>query len=170
MRLTPLRATALICALAAPAAATANIAISFRDSAPKDIFVLRNDSGCDLGAMTVTLDLSASASGLIFDTRPAGAGVEVYQPFEIVAGGELLTNLPEVGDGMTRLDLNFVRFPAGQTVQFTIDVDDTLPRGQWGQIRVSGGEMAGAEVVLDGERAAFQPDGTASLPVVRCMS
>lgn len=162
-----LAALPLVCALTAPAAA--DITVSFRDSAPKDIFVLRNEGACDLGKMSLTIDLSASASGLIFDTTASGAGVEVFQPFEIVRGGAYLSALPNVGDGMTSLTLEFDRFPAAGEVQFTIDVDDTLPRGQWGQIRVSGGEMAGAELAGLERRVSFNAKGVAALPVTACM-
>ena len=163
----PLRTAFIVCVTAAPA--VADISVSFRDSAPKDVFIVSNTSDCPIDAMTLTLDLSASASGLIFDTTASGAGVEVFQPFEIVDGREFLNALPRVADGATRLDLAFSTFPPGAKVQFTIDVDDTLPKGQWGQIRVSGGEMAGAEIAADGVRAAFNPTGLAVLPVSACV-
>ena len=167
-RFTPLALATTATVLAT--AALADVTMSFRDSAPKDIFVVKNASGCDLGAVTLTLDLSGSASGLIFDTAAQGAGVEVFQPFEIVAGAQFLDTLPSVSDGMTSMDLSLTRFPAGATVEFTIDVDDTLPRSQWGQIRVSGGEMAGAELIGLERRAAFNADGIAQLPVTTCLS
>ena len=162
-----LPAATLCAAFATPG--LADITVSFRDSAPKDIFVLHNASGCDLGAVRITLDLSGSASGLIFDTTAQGAGVEVFQPFEIVSGGGYLAGVPQVLDGMNRLDLSLTRFPADGRVQFTIDVDDTLPRSQWGQIRVSGGEMAGAEVIGLDRRASFNAEGLAVLPVTACL-
>ena len=153
--------------LATPA--LSDITVSFRDSAPKDIFVLENEGGCDLGALTLTLDLSSSDAGLIFDTTAQGAGVEVFQPFEIVAGGGYLAATPQVSDGQNRLELSLTSFPAGARMQFTIDVDDTLTSGQWGQIRVSGGEMSGAEVIGLDRRATFDKNGVAVLPVRACL-
>ena len=67
------------------------IEVRFIESAPKDRFIINNTSECNLSEFTFSIDLSESVGKLIFDTTEAGAGVEVFQPFEIVSGNiELL--------------------------------------------------------------------------------
>lgn len=135
--------TALIClALASPAAA--DLKMQFSEGAPKDRFTLTNIGGCALPAMTVTLDLGAAPAGLIFDTTASGAGVEVFQPFELVAGAELLSTTPAVVDGDAAIVLPLRGLAAGESLAFTIDVDDT---GGAREITVSGSEIAGARIL-----------------------
>ncbi len=120
---------------------TAALAVAFHEGAPKDRFVFRNAGSCDLEGMDITLDLSTSASGIIFDVTGTGAGVEVFQPFEIISGKAFVASQPSVGDGDTRLTLRLNSLPAGKEVAFTIDVDDT---GGTREITVSDSEMRGA--------------------------
>jgi hypothetical protein len=137
--------------LALPALpAWADIGVRFIEGAPKDRFEITNLAGCAAVAAEVVIDLSKSAAGLVFDTTGQGAGVEVFQPFELVAGAKALAKMPKVVDGDTQLVLSIQRLAAGQRVVFTIDVDDTVStRG----ITVSGSEIEGAEVRVHGAGA-----------------
>jgi hypothetical protein len=149
----------------------AGLKVSFNESAPKDRFSLHNDSNCDFKNVSVEIDLSASAANLIFDTTSAGAGVEVFQPFEKVAGQFELQGT--VTDGEQRLTLMINEFPAGETVSFTIDVDDTLERSELGNIRVSSSEMQGSQVniQLDGNVATgtFGSNNTSIVEIESCV-
>jgi hypothetical protein len=126
----------------------ANVEIRFNESAPKDIFTLKNLSKCDLRDVVLELDLSNSMGRLIFDTTAAGAGVEVFQPFEVRQGNMTLTSASMVQDGDTALSVRIDQITAGETVSFTIDVDDTLPKSELGNIRVSGAEIEGGVIRL----------------------
>lgn len=162
--------TALLClVLASPAAA--DLSMQFREGAPKDRFTLTNTGDCALSAMTVTLDLGAAPAGLIFDTTASGAGVEVFQPFELVAGAELLRKTPAVLDGDAAIVLPLRGLAAGESVAFTIDVDDT---GGAREITVNGSEIAGARLVAEigGQTlsAPFTEDAVATVKTYSCTS
>ncbi|MEM7440093.1 MAG: aggregation factor core [Pseudomonadota bacterium] len=133
--------------------AQANLNAAFIEGAPKDRFVFENAGDCAISDATIVLDLSTSPSGLIFDTTGAGAGVEVFQPFELVSGKDALKGVPQVTDGDTAIRLSVARLEPGASVAFTIDVDDTTSSRA---ITVNGSEIAGAQVVLDhgGKKAA----------------
>jgi hypothetical protein len=115
------------------------------------------------------LDLSGSASGLIFDVTSTGAGVEVFQPLELVAGKAALTMLPAVKDGDNKLVLNIGALGPDERIAFTIDVDDTAGGRE---ITVSGSEIEGAAVALTVEntstRASFSSNAEASLITPVC--
>ncbi len=66
--------------------AQANIEVDFYESAPKDRFVIKNTGKCLLQDLTLEIDLTKSAGRLIFDTTATGAGVEVFEPFEVTRG------------------------------------------------------------------------------------
>lgn len=140
--------TILIAAFAATLAtpAFADLQIRFDEGAPKDRFVIKNAGNCALTDAKLTIDLAGSPYGLIFDVTGRGAGVEVFQPFELAAGGAALKSQPIVRDGDNRLTLDFGSLPAGETLSFTIDVDDTVNNRE---ITVSDAEIAGATVRLD---------------------
>lgn len=165
--------TTALCAailfVAAASGANAELRVNFYEGAPKDRFRIENAGNCALPAATVTLDLSASSAGLIFDVTDAGAGVEVFQPFEVVEGVEVLTQIPTVSDGQSQIRLDLAGLAPGQAVAFTIDVDDTL--GQRA-ITVSGSEIEGATVAytLDGNTftATFSSNAEAGIPVSGC--
>jgi hypothetical protein len=123
--------------------AFADIGVRFIESAPKDRFEITNLAACDVVATDVVVDLGTAAGGLIFDVTGAGAGVEVFQPFDLVAGADALAAVPKVADGDTQVALSIRRLAPGKRIAFTIDVDDTVsPRG----IMVSGSEIQGAVV------------------------
>ena len=155
-------------------AAQADMAVRFDEGAPKDRFRIVNLSTCPTGPVDLTIDLSGSSAGLIFDTTAQGQGVEVFQPFELVEGADLVTGVPTVRDGDARLTLSLQDLPAQASVAFTIDVDDTLARSSNGQIMVSGSEIAGARVTLTGATlsgaANFDQSATASISLNTCLT
>lgn len=154
--------------------ASAQIEVSFVDSAPTDIFEIRNTSACPSGTMELTIDLKGSDAGLLFDTTPVGVGVQVSQPFVLTKGAEFVAGIPQVSDGARQLTLSVTDLPGESAIGFTIDVDDTLVQSGNGQIRVSGSEMAGASVRLTGaavaETAPFNATGQAVLSLNTCLS
>jgi len=165
MRIAALLATAVF--LASPA--YADLQVRFDEGAPKDRFTITNTGGCALGATAVTIDLEGSPYGLIFDVTDQGAGVQVFQPFEVSSGKERLKARPQVTDGQNRLTLELVGLAAGESVSFTIDVDDTSNSRQ---TMVSNQEILGAEVVTQSaagtSRASFQEDATATVELSGC--
>ncbi|MEL6998013.1 MAG: aggregation factor core [Pseudomonadota bacterium] len=151
--------------------ALSDIRVTFTEGAPKDRFTIASTSDCDIGTTEIVLDLSGSAHGLIFDTTGAGQGVSVYQPFEIVSGAGLLTALPSVQDGDKVIRLSLAELPYGQTIAFTIDVDDTAGISE---TMVSGAEITGASVSVQtpgsAQTATFDASATASVPLNDCLS
>jgi hypothetical protein len=137
-----LRLTACVLALTT-GMAHADLLMEFDEGAPKDRFTLTNTGTCAAGPMVVTLDLGTAPAGLIFDVTGSGAGVEVFQPFELVAGAGNLVTLPRILDGDTMVKLDLRGLGAGRSVAFTIDVDDT---GGGREITVSGSEIARASL------------------------
>jgi len=126
--------------------AHADLDVRFIEGAPKDRFVISSATGlCADEAAAITVDLGPSAGKLIFDVTDAGAGVEVFQPFELVTGGEQVIEAPEVADGDTRVTLLVSDLAPGAEVAFTIDVDDTINARE---ITVSRSEITGAMAML----------------------
>lgn len=155
--------------------AMADISVRFVEGAPKDSFRITNLSPCPTGPLEVTLDLSASAAGLIFDTTGRGAGVQVFQPFELVTGGAQVTGVSEITDGDSVAVLTLSDIPPKGEVAFTIDVDDTLPASANGQTMISGGEIAGAAVSVAASEQSrvtgvFDVRGQAKLGWESCLS
>lgn len=154
--------------------AAAELQVRYFEGAPKDRFVIENLSGCALGEFSLEIDLRPSAGGLIFDTELDGAGINVAQPFELVAGGGQLAGRSEVGDGEQTLMLRFAGLERGAPVIFTIDLDDTLPSGST-QTMVQGDEMIGAVVRFQAKglsplEGLFDATSQAILPVSACVS
>ncbi len=148
----------------------ADLQVRFVEGAPKDRFTITN-TGCGLGPTAVTIDLSGSPYGLIFDVTGRGAGVEVFQPFELTAGSENLKTQPLVADGDNRLTLDLAGLPAGASVSFTIDVDDTRNSLE---TMVSNSEIVGASVIAKGATGTvsvtFREDATATVELSACTS
>lgn len=161
---------AAVCSLSTTPA-WADVEVVFREGAPKDRFTIANVSGCPLGALDVTVDLSGSTAGLIFDVTGSGAGVQVFQPFDVVEGRQRLQSVPTVRDGDNQVTLALTGLDAGQRVAFTIDVDDTIGARE---ITVSGSEITGAgvRVRLSGRQqsATFTQNAIARVPVGGCVS
>lgn len=165
----PLMCSAAILALAVPA--SADVSVRFVEGAPTDRFVFEMSGSCPIGEAELALDLTGSSAGLVFDVTDAGAGVEVFQPFILVTGAELVRAHSDVSDGDTALSLHVPAFAPGQRIAFTIDVDDTIGARE---ITVSGAEITGAQaaLILDGQRhvAAFGPDARALISHDGCTS
>ena len=127
-------------------AASADFSARFIEGAPKDTFRLQAGSvACIDGPVSVQFDLTGSAGKLIFDVTEAGAGVEVFQPFELVAGGDRVVGASDVVDGDMTLRVDLSSLPAGAELTFTIDVDDTIGARE---ITVGRSEIVGATVTL----------------------
>lgn len=155
------------------AAAQANIEVRFSEGAPKDRFTFTNQSNCVLKNVTADLDLSKSQGKLIFDITGAGAGVEVFQPFEVTEGKLKLASGESVKDGDSGMSLLIESMNPGERVSFTIDVDDTVPAGALGMIRVAGSEIKGGTVSIKmgdmkATTAAFTANSKAIIPLAKC--
>lgn len=165
-----LRVSALALILTA-SGALADMDLRFDEGAPKDRFTLTNNGTCPLPAMELTIDLGTAPAGLIFDVTGSGAGVQVYQPFELIAGAEHLSRTPVVLDGDTAIVLSLTGLGPGQSVAFTIDVDDT---GGESETIVSGSEIAGATLraALSDQtlEARVGTDANATIPLAACTS
>lgn len=152
----------LVAALALIATpALADIRVDFREGAPKDRFTLTNVGACALDGVEVTIDLTGSQGKLIFDVTGSGAGVEVFQPFEVVSGAEYLVDLPQVEDGQTQVTLRLSSLAAGAKLIATTDLDDTIGARE---ITVAGSEFDGTRILVEsaGGSAEAAFDGTVS--------
>lgn len=121
-----------------------NVEISFTESAPKDIFDIRNKSDESWTLVSLAFDLTSSHGGLIFDTDVGGPGENVAQPFERAGGNAQLVTTPTVSDGDAAMLMLFSGFAPGQSFVFTIDLDDRLTQSDMGQTMISGSEISGA--------------------------
>ena len=127
--------------------AYSGVLVSFTESAPKDSFSFTNVSECLLTDMIIVIDMSGGAGQLVFDTAPAGKGVEVFQPFENVKGVSLVSG-SGVKDGDQSVTVRIAKLEPGGAASFTIDVDDSLENSKLGNIRITGSEMEGSTVTL----------------------
>ena len=155
------------------ATAQADLEVRFSEGAPKDRFTISNQGECSLKNVTLDLDLSKSQGKLIFDITAAGAGVEVFQPFEVTEGKLKLASSDGVKDGDSGMSLLIEALQPGERVSFTIDVDDTLPVSSLGMIRVAGSEIKGGLVSLKignskPATATFGTNSKAIIPVSSC--
>ena len=166
MRLIP---AALFACIATTAAA--DLTVTFRDGTPKDLFVISNPAACATGPFALTFDLYPSPAGLIFDVTGDGAGVKVFQPFEVTAGADFINAVSPVADGDQILTLDLADLPSGAEVRFTIDLDDTAGARE---ITVSGSEIAGALALVTTDvgltEDAFDDTGTATVAMDACQS
>lgn len=153
--------------LATPA--LAQVTVSFIEGAPKDRFVIENTGRCELAATILAIDLKTAASGLVFDVTGSGPGVEVFQPFELVSGQDLVQRHSMIADGDTTVTLELSSLAPGETVGFTIDIDDTSGRSE---TMVAGSEISGAEVTMktlgQDYLGAMSEKAQAVLPVSGC--
>jgi hypothetical protein len=151
--------------------AQANLIVQFTEGAPTDRFAFTNAGDCPMQEARITVDLTASRGGLIFDVTETGAGVSVYQPFEVVEGAQSLGAVPLVADGDTGLILEVERLDPGATIAFTIDVDDTAGTAA---TLVSEAEISGAGIMIEAgdERISgfFGDDATARVALPPCPS
>ena len=126
----------------------ANIEVKFVESAPKDWFEIKNVGNCELNELMVTIDLTQSVGQLIFDTTETGAGVQVFQPFEVKQGNISLVSSDRVADGDQQLSVSIPSLASGSSASFTIDVDDTVPSGALGLTMIAGSEMEQSKVTV----------------------
>ena len=153
--------------------AQTTLEVRFIESAPKDSFVITNLGECNLNEFVLTIDLTDSTGKLIFDTTETGAGVEVFQPFEVVKGNIELVSSDFVNDGDKILSLQINELAGNSSSSFTIDLDDTLVNSALGMIRVTGSEIANATITVSTEdeqsfSAIFNDKSTATLPLTEC--
>ncbi|WP_299298225.1 hypothetical protein [uncultured Tateyamaria sp.] len=154
----------IACLVTASPALAASLTVTFQDGAPKDRFTIVHDGSCAAAPTHLVIDLGTAPAGLIFDTTGAGAGVEVFQPLEWVTGS---ARTSAVTDGDTALTLSLDRIAPGETLAFTIDIDDTTSARQ---ITVDGSEMAGASLRMAGTEAVFDASGRARIDLPACTS
>lgn len=149
--------------------AIADMVVSFDEGAPKDRFTFTNTGACAIQNAMITLDLSSSKSGLIFDVTGSGAGVNVFQPLEIVSGADALQRIPEIKDGDNQIVFDIRMLRAGQNISFTIDVDDTMGGSE---TIVVNAEIEGAKVVFSQNNASvsgfFDSNAGMTLPLPVC--
>ncbi|MEO1331159.1 MAG: aggregation factor core [Pseudomonadota bacterium] len=167
-----LAAAAGLALSAGPVAAEA-IEGRFVEGAPTDRFEIRNAATCPLDAARITIDLVGSAGSLYFDVTGSGAGLQVFQPFRLGAGSDLVTSVRPIEDGDRSAELEVRGLPPGASVDFTIDVDDEAPQSARGQTQISGSEIEGAALrarLADGTElsAIFGPDAVARLELPAC--
>ena len=155
-----MRLFTLLAICAAPAAA--DVSLSFIEGAPKDRFVLTNAT-CGLSDATLRINLSTAPAGVIFDVTASGAGVEVFQPVEVVSGNATTS---AVTDGDQVLTATLGPLAQGEQVIISADLDDLQTDGALGQIRVAGSEIAGVSATItlpNGTHiATFGTDATAT--------
>ncbi len=149
--------------------AQADLNVKFVEGAPKDRFRIENTGTCDIQNASLSIDLSSSQGGLIFDVTSAGAGVEVFQPFEIVEGRESLSELPTILDGQSNVTLQIDELQPNEVIVFSIDVDDTLGQRE---ITVTGSEIEGGSIGFEmaqrQEVALFSPSSFAEVTLSDC--
>ena len=168
-----LRTLFALSVLALPA--QADIAVRFIEGAPKDRFQIINLSPCDTGPIDMVIDLSSSPAGLYFDTTATGAGVEVFQPFEIVEGADYVDGVRPISDGDTQAIITLSSLPGEAVVAFTTDLDDRMENSVSGQTRIGGSEIVGAALRIQAAggtetMATFDTRGQATAERQACMS
>lgn len=160
-----------MCAAFIASPAFSDVQVQFFEGAPKDRFVMTNIGDCDLGPSEIEINFSGTTAGLIFDVTGAGAGVEVFQPFEVATGASFLASEPMIADGDQVATLVLKNLGPQQSIAFTIDVDDTSGGRE---ITVSDDEMRGATVTLsaNGETrsSALEANAKAMLKTDACTS
>lgn len=149
--------------LACPAL-SASLTVNFQDGAPKDRFTLIYDAACASDRVDLVIDLGTAPVGLIFDTTGAGAGVQVFQPLEWVIGSARISS---VRDGDTTVNITLDPMSPGDTLAFTVDIDDTTSSSQ---TIVNGSEMVGATLRVGDQSALFDNKGTARVDLPPCLS
>jgi len=149
--------------------AIADMIVTFDEGAPKDRFTFTNTGDCNIQNAKITLDLSSSKSGLIFDVTGSGAGVNVFQPLEIVSGADALLRIPKTKDGDNQIVFDIRMLKAGQNFAFTIDVDDTMGGSE---TIVVNAEIEGAKVNFLQNNSSvsgfFDSNAGTTLPLPTC--
>ena len=143
-------------------ASSSTIDVQFIDSAP-DLFVLENNSACDLGEAFFFVDFSSSAGNLYFDTDPTDGSWMAAQ-FAAAQGDLELVDGP-ILDGDQSLIVHMAQLGAGEQAIFTIDVDGSNDY-QVSAAQINGGVVG--LVMVDNEmhyRTAFENSTGTSLQI-----
>jgi hypothetical protein len=152
-----------------PSPSYADLQVQFIEGAPKDRFVIMNDGSCDLGPAKLTIDFAVSNAGLVFDVTDTGAGVEVFQPFEVTDGAQYLAEVPVISDGDQRATLSMTGLGPNEKIAFTIDVDDTNGTRE---ITVTDSEISGTAVSLLMDSTTYSAvmdiDAQVTIPTATC--
>jgi hypothetical protein len=156
-----------------PSAALADLVVTFIEASPSDLFIVENRNDCEYYDFGMQIDLRSSAGGLLFDITEGGAGASVYEPFGIAEGRDAVRSFSPVTDGDRVASILFDRLEGRGRVIFTVDVDDTLPDGPYGQTVVDSSEIAGAMIVIttvgqEPATAVFLSDGRATAQLTGC--
>lgn len=150
----------------------ASVTVKFLEGAPKDRFIVTNTGQCSLKAIQVDIDLTNTTGGLIFDTTASGAGVEVFQTFEVTSGDIKLNGKARVNDGDKMLSIFISNIQPRASASFTIDVDDTMASSERGMIIISGTEIEGGVVtVMQGSLTSsgtFNRNSKATVNIASC--
>ena len=154
--------------------ADARLLIQFEEDAPRDRIRVDNQTNCPLGPFVLEINLSGSAGALIFDTLPAGPGLNVAQPFQVAKGAEFVTRVAPLQDGDQRAAVAFAGMGRKAEVVFTADLDDRVPTGPLGSTMIAPSELAGASAraVMEGATsyaAVFDASGRAALDLPSCV-
>lgn len=154
-------------------AANADLVVRFEEAAPKDRFVVTNNTGCSFDRSVLVIALAHSPRGLLFDTVRGGAGENVAQPLEIAAAENVDAVTAPVADGARSAKVALNSFQREGRLVITVDVDDSERSGPMGVQMISNSEMAGARVRLmleSGEErdAVFNEQGEARVAVPDC--
>ncbi|MEM7544304.1 MAG: aggregation factor core [Pseudomonadota bacterium] len=169
-----MKQAAVIAMVLLPIGAAADMRVTFTEGAPKDRFAITNTGTCEIGPATLLIDLSSSAGQLIFDTTADGAGVDVFQPVELVAGAPEVESTGTVLDGDMMLEVTLRSLRPRVTIAFTMDLDDQQQNSALGQTRVTGAEINGATVsVTIGDSTVtgrFDDSAAADIPLSACLS
>lgn len=153
--------------------ASGDVTIQFEEAAPKDRFIIKNKSGCDLPSSELTIDLNGTPVGLFFDTAEGGIGENVAQPLEVAKGSEFISAVPVLADGARVLQLNFAFFPKNAQSILTVDIDDSIASGPRGVQMIADGEFYGAKAALETNNgkqyvAKFNNSGFLSFALPKC--
>ena len=152
----------------------AEILLTYDESAATPHFEISNDSACATGAMEVLIDLESSAAELFFDNRTTGTNLfdAALAPFRIESGADRVSQVDEPDTGSGRIAIRLSDMMPGESVSFSIDVDDQLDDGERADALAEGSRIAGAVAVVakDGsERAAlYGAQGAASVDIGGC--
>jgi hypothetical protein len=154
-------------------AANADLAVRFEEAAPKDRFIISNNTECTFGRGVLVTDLAPSPRGLLFDTVEGGAGENVAQPLEVAVADHLAVVTAPVADGARSAKVALDAFPPESRRVITVDVDDCDRSGPMGTQMISNSEMAGARirVMLQGfvaRDAVFNAQGEALIAAPDC--
>lgn len=173
-------AVLVLAGLAVPAAAAdppADLTVRFEEGLGPDLFHVENTGTCLATVVAVTIDLSSTVGGLVFDTEGGGAGFNAGYPFVLREGGEHVTGAAGGEDGGRALSLDLTGLRRGDRVVFSIDVDDSLEQSPWGRTRIAGPEFDGGRVIAtvrqpngreETHEATFGPDGRAHVNPRNC--